>query len=300
MDEEFKSFFKAFILDASRGFSEGDEVLDSKIGGFSFRGGGEDLGEFFFWGISDFFSGGEVKEYGEEGFGVDVEMGMSFREEREEVIEDLSFSLRDIMFNGFNLACKYFDVVREGGFLEEFRVFEGEEGNSFGVFFIGFRGRGVIDEGVKPVDSFWVDDEGGEVVREEEVSKRDVESARGFHSDDAGIKMVDDIKERGEAFRGLREGTLFNDVSLRIKDAKVKGIFRHIGADVEFFVPHTNPPFWLGLLSPTNLLWFEGQRDRLPSGLGSPGKMESLSLPSLFAKLFVANFNFTMANKTIT
>lgn len=252
------------------------------------------MGEFFFWGIGDFFSGGEVKEDGEEGFGVDVEVGVSFREEGEEVIEDLSFSLGDFMFDGFNLTGKDFDVVREGGLLEEFRVFEGKKCNDFGVFFIGLRRGGVVDEGVKPVDSFRVDDEGGEVVREEEVGKREMESARGFHSKDAWFKLVDDIKEGGEAFRRLGEGTLFKDVSLGIKDAEIKGVFGDIDADVEVFVPHTNPPFWQGFLDPTNLLWFEGQRDRLLRGLGSPEKMESLSLPFLFA------FNFTMANKTIT
>ena len=45
------------------------------------------------------FSRREVKENIKEGFGEDIEIFFSFREEDKEVVKDLSFSFRDLMFN---------------------------------------------------------------------------------------------------------------------------------------------------------------------------------------------------------
>ena len=71
------------------------------------------------------FSRREVKEDIKEGFGEDIEMFFSFREEDREVVKDLSFSFRDLMFNLRDLSCKDFKVggerrgedLRNSGFL---------------------------------------------------------------------------------------------------------------------------------------------------------------------------------------
>ena len=54
------------------------------------------------------FSRREVKEDIKEGFGEDIEMFFSFRKEDKEVVKDLSFSFRDLMFNMRDLSCEDF------------------------------------------------------------------------------------------------------------------------------------------------------------------------------------------------
>ena len=59
------------------------------------------------------FSRREVKEDIKEGFGEDIEMFFSFREKDKEVVKDLSFSFRDLMFNMRDLSCEDFKVGEE-------------------------------------------------------------------------------------------------------------------------------------------------------------------------------------------
>ena len=59
------------------------------------------------------FSRRELKEDIKERFGEDIEMFFSFREKDKEVVKDLSFSFRDLMFNMRNLSCEDFRVGEE-------------------------------------------------------------------------------------------------------------------------------------------------------------------------------------------
>ena len=61
------------------------------------------------------FSRRELKENIKEGFGEDIEMFFFQLQGRgQEVVKNLSFSFRDLMFNMRDLSCKNFKVGEEG------------------------------------------------------------------------------------------------------------------------------------------------------------------------------------------
>ncbi len=104
------------------------------------------------------------------------------------------------------------------------------------------------------------------------------------------FEVIDDREEFMETLEGLRESVLAKDLGVKIKNAVGEVVFGNINT----YVKHGEPPFIKFLMgielklsltpssrvarafSPTNLLGVEGQRDRLPMGLLSPGKMEFL------------------------
>jgi len=246
------------------------------------------------------FSRREVKEDIKEGFGEDIEMFFSFREEDREVVKDLSFSFRDLMFNLRDLSCEDFKVGGGRRGFKEFRIFESEESDDEGIFFVGFGGIGVVNVGGEFRDSFRIDNEDRSIVLEEEVGNRDVISTRGFDNDSVRGEMFDDVKEVVKSLRGLRDRTLFEDFRGIVNNAEVKGVFGDIDAYVEhgYHLPLRHPPCLQGLLSPTNLLGLEGQRDGLLERLLSLSEMGSLSLWTL---LCVSNaFCLSIAINTIT
>ena len=246
------------------------------------------------------FSRREVKEDIKEGFGEDIEMFFSFREEDREVVKNLSFSFRDLMFNMRDLSCKDFKVGGERRGFKEFRIFESEESDDEGIFFVGFGGIGVVNVGGEFRDSFRIDNEDRGIMFKEEVGNRDVISTRGFDNDSVRGEMFDDVKEVVKSLRGLRDRTLFEYFKGIVNNAEVKGVFGDIDAYVEhsYHLPLHHPPYLQGLLSPTNLLGLEGQRDGLLKRLLSLNEMGSLSLWTL---LCVSNaFCLFIAINTIT
>ena len=194
------------------------------------------------------FSRRELKEDIKERFGEDIEMFFSFRKEDKEVVKDLSFSFRDLMFNMRDLSCKNFKVRGERRGINEFRIFESEESDDESIFFVGFGGIGVINVGGEFRDSFRIDNEDRSIVLKEEVSK---------------------------SLRGLRDRILFEYFREIVNNAEVKGVFGDIDAYVEhgYHLPLRHPPYLQGLLSPTNLLGLEGQRDGLLKRLLSLNEM---------------------------
>jgi len=196
----------------------------------------------------------------------------SFRKEDKEVVKDLSFSFRDLMFNMRDLSCEDFKVGGERRGINEFRIFESEESDDESIFFVGFGGIGVVNVGGEFRDSFRIDNEDRSIVLKEEVSK---------------------------SLRGLRDRILFEYFREVVNNAEVKGVFGDIDAYVEhgYHLPLRHPPYLQGLLSPTNLLGLEGQRDGLLKRLLSLNEMGSLSLWTL---LCVSNaFCLSIAINTI-
>ena len=246
------------------------------------------------------FSRREVKEDIKEGFGEDIEMFFSFREEDREVVKNLSFSFRDLMFNMRDLSCEDFKVGGEGRGINEFRIFESEESDDEGIFFVSFGGIGVINVGGEFRDSFRIDNENRSIVLKKEVGNGDVISTRGFDNDNVRGEMFDNVKKVVKSLRGLRDRTLFEYFRGIVNNTEVKGVFGDIDAYVEhsYHLPLHHPPYLQGLLSPTNLLGLEGQRDGLLKRLLSLNEMGSLSLWTL---LCVSNaFCLSIAINTIT
>lgn len=110
------------------------------------------------------------------------------------------------------------------------------------------------------------------------MGNRDVISTRGFDNDSVRGEMFDDVKEVVKSLRGVRDRTLFKDFKGIVNNAEVKGVFGDIDADVEhgYHLPLRLPPCLQGLLSPTNLLGLEGQRDGLLERLLSLSEMGGL------------------------
>ena len=107
-------------------------------------------------------------------------------------------------------------------------------------------------------------------------------------------------KEVSKSLRGLRDRILFEYFREIVNNAEVKGVFGDINAYVEhgYHLPLRHPPYLQGLLSPTNLLGLEGQRDGLLKRLLSLNEMGSLFLWIL---LCVSNaFCLSIAINTIT
>ena len=106
-------------------------------------------------------------------------------------------------------------------------------------------------------------------------------------------------KEVVKSLRGLRDRILFENFREVVNNAKVKGVFGDIDVYVEhgYHLPLHHPPYLQGLLSPTNLLGLEGQRDGLLKRLLSLNEMGSLFLWTL---LCVSNaFCLSIAINTI-
>lgn len=163
---------------------------------------------------------------------------------------------------------------------KQLRVGQGQKGKGSGIFFVGFRGVVSRDELEEPVDYFWVDDVGIDIVGEEEVIEGDVESSGGFHHNDYLRQGFKEFEEVGETFRRHGMVTRGEGFSLLIKDREMEVFLGDVNTDKmfhnttslnrDFLVPHTILPCGRGSIGPTNLLGVEGQRDRLPSGLKSP------------------------------
>jgi len=131
----------------------------------------------------------------------------------------------------------------------------------------------VINVGGEFRDSFRIDNEDRSIVLKKEVVK---------------------------SLKGLRDRTLFEYFRGVVNNAEVKGVFGDIDTYVEhgYHLPLRHPPYLQGLLSPTNLLGLEGQRDGLLKRLLSLNEMGSLSLWTL---LCVSNaFCLSIAINTIT
>ncbi len=231
--------------------------------------------------FSDVFGGWEREEDIKERFGEGIEMFFNFREEDREVIEDLRFGFRDLMFNLRDLSCEDFKITWDRRGFKEFGVFKSKESDDESVFFIGFRGIRVVNVGGEFRYSFRINYEDRGVMFQEEVSKRDMVSTRGFNNNGIRGEGLNDVNEVFKIFRGLVKRTLFKDISGLINYAIVKRVFGYINTGVKHScnLPLLHSPGLQGLLSPTNLLGLEeGQRGRLLKRLLSLYEMGSLSL----------------------
>jgi len=64
-----------------------------------------------------------------------------------------------------------------------------------------------------------------------------VVSVGGFHNDSYGVKGVKDGEKISEAFRGVWEGSLAENLSFFIDNAESKGVFGYINTDIIHRLP---------------------------------------------------------------
>jgi hypothetical protein len=224
----------------------------------------------------------------QEGVREDIEVSFSLWEKYTEGIFDLSFSGSQFMFKFLDEASKAAALRVYRRVFEQMRIGQSKECEDFGILFIGFRGVISRDKLEEPVNQLWVNDVGIDVVRDEEIIQRDVESSRGFHYNNwlgQGSKQIEQLREtftrhgtatRGDSFHVFIKHT---KMELFLRDVNTYEVFHSATSLGRVFLSLTPSSHVAGAFSsPTNLLGVEGQRDRLLWGLKSPGSMESLSL----------------------
>jgi hypothetical protein len=229
-----------------------------------------------------------LKQYVQKGVRKDIEMSFSLWEKYTEGIFDLSLSGGQLMFKFLDEASNAaaFRVYRR--VFKQMRIGQSKECKDLSILFIGLRGVVSTDKLEEPVNQLWVNDISVDIVRDEEIIQRDVESSRGFHHNNwlgQGSKQIEQLREtftrHGTAARG-------DNFHVFIKHTKMELFLRDVNTYVVFHSATSLSRNFLSLTpsshvagafsSPTNLLGVEGQRDRLLWGLKSPGSMESLSL----------------------
>jgi len=243
-NEGLEGMFIAGVTDTDRVFSKSFEVCSGE-GGFFTSGGGsliDDSLNLVGLGFFDEWSRGEFYEDGEESFREGVKFSDEFWEEDLEGLEDLGFSFSDFLGEGLNGSGDGFRVIRDGGEVKEFWIFEGEECKEGSIFGVGLSGGGSVEEFMELVSEFRVNDEGREVIGEEEGGECEVISTGGFQEYSGRGVILESGKEILVALCGLRE--LFDEewFSVLIDDTDSEVILRDINA---YIVVHSTTSLWV-------------------------------------------------------
>jgi hypothetical protein len=309
-DVEDEGLSKAVVVYTDGVFSKVYNVFRGEGRGSTFGGGADDIGEVFGRGFFEIVGSWELKEDVKEGEGKDVEMFFSFGKEHREGVFDLCFGKRSFFFEFLDETREVSQVMIWWEGIKELGVRLSEECKEFSVFGVRFRGVICGDELKEAMKDFGVDDEGLDVISEEEVIEGEEESAGKFHGYDGVGELVKDGKKLRETLLGHREG-LGQDEVFFFEDSDVKGIFGDVNTDegvhrstslggVDLVdVPRSILPSGRGLESLTNLLGVEGQGDRLLLRLLSLKAMESLPLFILLVFILLL-YNSTYIKQKLT
>jgi len=234
-DMEDKHFSKVWVVNTDRVFSELDELLGAKRRFSAYSRGVFDYGSnVFMFSLFELFSRGVFKQDVKEGVGVDIKVFFSFREQHSEGVFDLSFSGREFLLKFLDEACEVAEVGVCRGVFEQLRIGQSKEGEDFGVLFVGFRGSVGIDKLEEPVNELRVDDVGINIVVDEKVIQRDMESSRGLHHHNWFRQGVEELKQLRETFRRHGMITRGNSFSLFIKNTEMEEFLRNINTDRVF------------------------------------------------------------------
>jgi hypothetical protein len=235
-----KGFSITFVMNSCRVFSKVIDLFRGKGWISTFGGFIKDRRYIFERGFRDGFSRREGEKDIEEDFRKDIEVFFSFREKNGQAVKDLSFGLRDFMFDLAYGSCDDFSRCRDLGGFKEFSVFEGKESDGIGILSIGFRRVSRADKLMESVGIFGINDKRNEVVINEEGDKRDMVACRGFYKDYGIGERRNNRKKVLKTFRGLRKGAFFEDLGFFIDDAEVEGIFGDVNPYI--VLSHGHPP----------------------------------------------------------